>query len=100
MINGVFSFPVYDPLTGQPFPNNTIRANRVSKLGHFIQANPTLWFPAPNVVNPSSAINYIAGAAAPTNVDQQNYRIDQQFGSKDSLFLEVQSRTYFWSGLG
>jgi hypothetical protein len=30
---GVFPFPVTDPLTGQPFPNNTIPANRMDPLG-------------------------------------------------------------------
>jgi hypothetical protein len=89
MINGVFPFPVWDPLTGQNFPNNTIPANRVSRLGRYIQSNPTLWFPAPNVANPTSTINYVAGAGAPINVDQQNYRLDHQFGTKDSLFFRA-----------
>ena len=89
MVRGIFPFPVWDPLTGQDFPNNTIPTNRVSRLGKYIQSNPTLWFPLPNVTNPSSAINYVAGAGAPTNVDQQNYRVDQQFGAKDSLFFRA-----------
>lgn len=92
-VAGTFPYPLYDPLTYNPvtgteqlFPQNpdgstTLPAGRISRFGEVIQSNPTYWFPLPNGVG---AHNFVAGVASPVNNDQQNYRIDQQFGERDS----------------
>jgi hypothetical protein len=89
-VQGIFPFPIYDPLTGLEFPGDTIPTSRVSRLGQVIQSDPTYWFPAPNIPGAAQgATNYVAGVAAPVTTDQQNYRIDQQFGAKDSAFFRA-----------
>ena len=45
-LTGRFDTTIIDPLTGQPFPNNTIPQSRFSRLAQLaIRDN---WFPAPN----------------------------------------------------
>ena len=89
-VKGIFPFPIYDPLTGLEFPGDTIPSGRVSRLGQVIQANPTYWFPAPNIPGASGgATNYEAGVGAPVTEDQQNYRLDQELGAKDSAFFRA-----------
>lgn len=53
--NGVFNSTIYDPLTDQPFPNNTIPADRISPVAKAFQDN---YFPLPNVPSPSQVNNY------------------------------------------
>src|SRR5579859_999747 len=89
-IGGVFPFPIYDPLTGAEFPNDTIPTDRVSRLGQLIQSNPTSWFPLPNIPGAApGATNVVVGVPAPVTTNQQNYRLDQQFSEKDSAFLRA-----------
>src|SRR5262245_12284541 len=45
--NGIFTGAITDPLTGQPFPNNTIPANRIDPVGAAILG----YFPAPNIAS-------------------------------------------------
>ena len=68
---GRFSTTITDPLTGQPFPNNTIPASRWSRLARL----STPWFPAPNVDAPQG--NYQVVRTLPQNQDQFTVRIDQ-----------------------
>src|SRR5258707_1054011 len=53
---GHFSTTIIDPVTGQPFPNNTIPSSRFSRLAQVALKNN--WFPAPNVNVPQG--NYQA----------------------------------------
>ncbi len=73
--------PIYDPTTGQPFPNNIIPSNRIADharkfLDQFV--------PAPNANEPG--INYRGPRlAAPITQDQYVSRIDHVFSSRDNF---------------
>jgi hypothetical protein len=55
--NGVFDTTIIDPSTGQPFPNNTIPANRISTVAKAFQDN---YLPAPNVPGNNTSVNNYA----------------------------------------
>ena len=57
---GRFTTTIIDPLTKQPFPNNTIPAERFSRLAQLTIRNG--WYPAPNTNAPQG--NYPAGPDA------------------------------------
>ena len=87
-------FNPWDP-NGCPFPvartaSYTIPASSISYLGKLVMT-PGLYFPAgPNV--PGAALgtpNYVYSSATSLNFDQQNYRIDQNIGSKDQIFFHI-----------
>ena len=78
-----------------PFPRGstasyTIPASSISLLGKLVMT-PGLYFPAgPNV--PGAALgtpNYVYSSATSLNFDQQNYRVDQNIGSKDQIFFHI-----------
>lgn len=75
------SSPIYDPLTGQPFPGNIIPANRIAGYARkFLDQ----FVPATNTNEPG--INYRGPrAAAPITQDQYVARIDHAFSARDSL---------------
>jgi len=77
---GQFDTPIMDPLTGQDFPNDQIPSSRIVNFAKVINS----YFPTPNTSVPQG--NYVATVDSPTSTDQQNYRIDQNFGSKNSIF--------------
>ena len=89
-LGGMFTIPITDPATGRPFPSvggvTTIPTNRISRLGKLIQANPLFFFPTPNQ---AGAFNWGGSLPEPTVLDQQNYRIDQNLGTADSLFFRA-----------
>jgi hypothetical protein len=78
---GQFSKTIKDPLTGLPFPGNQVPASRVSQFAKGYQ-NFVL---RPNSTLPTG--NYVGSAPSPTIGDQQNYRIDQNIGTKNSFFV-------------
>jgi outer membrane receptor protein involved in Fe transport len=77
---GVFSTAVKDPLTGLPFPNNTIPANRIDPVARQIMD----LFPLPNA---TGASNYFRTGANTTD-DSQRYllRSDVNMSSTDNMF--------------
>jgi hypothetical protein len=77
---GTFTTPVIDPLTGVPFPNNQVPQSRIVNFANVINK----YYPTPNTNTPQG--NYVASVDSPTVTDQQNYRIDQNFGTKNSIF--------------
>ncbi len=91
VVNGAsVSVPLYDPLIGQPFAqdgsgNYIIPGNRVSRLGAIAAAK---FFPAPNLTG-NPAFNYSGSTASPVQTDQQNYRIDQNFGQNNSVYVRA-----------
>jgi hypothetical protein len=87
---GRFSSPITDPLTGQPFPNNTIPASRFSRLAQL--ALRSSWFPAPN----SSAAqgNYQLVRTLPQDQDQYTIRIDHTLGKLGQVFGRFTKTTY------
>ncbi len=81
--------PVLDPVTGLPFPqdgsgNYIIPKSRFSRLGALAAS---LFFPAPQ--NATPGFNFTGNVPAPTDTDQQTYRIDHIFGPSDSIFGRV-----------
>jgi hypothetical protein len=72
---------IYDPATGQPFPNNTIPSNRIQPF-----ASKFLTFvPTPNAGE--AAINFRGQtASAPTDQNQYLGRIDHRINEKNTLY--------------
>jgi outer membrane receptor protein involved in Fe transport len=85
-INGNFQgfHTIYNPATGNPFPNNIIPASSINPMS---AAYAAVNFPTGPYV--ASGNNYINNS--PTNLQQNTYsiRVDQTFGEHDSLFARV-----------
>lgn len=90
--NGVFSTPVFDPLTTRPnpdgagfirdpFPNNMIPASRFDRIGKSLVDR----YPDPN--QPGVARNYITNPSLTTRTHNATIRGDVRVTDKDSLFL-------------
>jgi hypothetical protein len=75
---GRFTTTIIDPVTGQPFPNNTIPQARFTRLAN-LALSKNYW-PAPNASLPQG--NYIRQRDLPTDTNQLTVRIDQQLGSR------------------
>lgn len=82
MLAGNFPTTVTDPLNGVPFPGNVIPAARFSRLTRVALAEK--FWPSPNINVPQG--NYRAILPAPTNQNQQTYRIDQSLGKFGNIF--------------
>jgi hypothetical protein len=87
-------FNPYDP-NGCPFPLSngvyTVPSGMISAIGKLAQ-RPGLYFPAsgPNIPNaPRGTNNYAYNAPTTINYDQQNYRIDQNIGIRDAIFIHA-----------
>jgi hypothetical protein len=76
---GIFSSPVRDPLTGQPFPGNVIPADRFDPLAVGIMA----LVPLPNQ---PGANNFISQPSITDNSDRLLARFDVHFSPSDSVF--------------
>jgi outer membrane receptor protein involved in Fe transport len=79
MRNGDFSglAAIKDPLTGSPFPNNYIPANRLSpQTTYFLQ-----FLPRPN----NASGTYIDNASSPSDTHQFDLRFDHHFSESDQL---------------
>jgi hypothetical protein len=78
---GVFSSAILDPDgQRQPFPANTIPANRFDAIAAQVVAR----YPLPNL--PGAANNYVRTASEPDDQDQFDARLDRYFGSRRRLF--------------
>lgn len=81
-MQGRFSTPVIDPLTGQPFPNNTIPQDRI---------NPVIkkvipFFPAPN--RPADPrLNYVRSPSLISDSDQLHAKVDFKLSDSDQMFV-------------
>jgi outer membrane receptor protein involved in Fe transport len=100
---GHFSQTIIDPVTGQPFPNNTIPQDRYSRMAQVAVQNG--WFPAPNVDLPQG--NYQEIRTLPRTQNQYNVRIDQNLGQYGRVFARFTRTTYddtsagsFTAGIG
>ena len=87
MRNGNFSaegVTIIDPLTGSPFPNDTIPSNRISPIAQKILS----LYPTPNAGGSSvlHAANYIVNRDTSYHSDQYDVRVDQYLGSRQSIF--------------
>lgn len=85
--NGDFSaegVTVIDPLTGLPFPNDTIPMSRFNPVAQKVLS----LYPLPNAgdLNVAHAANYIENRDTSYHSDQYDIRIDQYLTSKQSIF--------------
>jgi hypothetical protein len=80
---------VVDPLTGQPFANNTIPSTRINSVATSLLQNYLTQFP-------NSAIagsNYLQQASTPSNTDGYDVRIDHTLTTKQSLYGRWSSKS-------
>jgi len=89
-LSGHFSRTIIDPLTGQPFPNNTIPASRFSRLAQVATQNN--WYPAPNSTSPLG--NYQVVRTLPQTQNQFTVRIDQDLGHYGRAFARFTRAKY------
>jgi hypothetical protein len=75
-----FPGPIKDPLTGGPFPNNIIPANRIDPASAEILG----FIPLPNSSNPGR--NLISTPSLKNDTDQFLVRIDHRLSEKDSIY--------------
>ncbi len=87
---GRFSTTIIDPLTGQPFSNNTIPSSRFSHLAQLALKNN--WYPAPNVNTPQG--NYQSIRTLPQTQNQFTVRIDQDLGHFGRAFARYTKTNY------
>jgi hypothetical protein len=87
---GRFTTTITDPLTGQPFPNNTIPSSRFSRLAQLALRNE--WYPAPNVS--AAQGNYQAIRTLPQTQNQFTGRIDQDLGRFGRAFARFTKTKY------
>ncbi|HEY6333833.1 MAG TPA: carboxypeptidase regulatory-like domain-containing protein, partial [Blastocatellia bacterium] len=73
----------HNPITGAPFPNNTIPANEISPAGEAYVAE----YPLPNTPNPSVFPNFVDSTTEPIRNRQDNFRGDIILNSKNSLMV-------------
>ncbi|PYY24651.1 MAG: hypothetical protein DMG62_01980 [Acidobacteria bacterium] len=88
-----FCRPV-DPLTGLPFPNDTIPANRFERLANVSLAAHLI--PAPNCLAgpPACLGNFRLNATLPQTVNQQTYKLDQELRQFGRVFVRWTHSTY------
>jgi outer membrane receptor protein involved in Fe transport len=90
---GVFTSAIRDPLTGQPFPNNTIPANRIDPVAAAVMN----LVPLPNT---TGANNFIRQPNVEDDSDRYLVRLDLPFGNTNNVFLRYigSNRTRFVPG--
>src|SRR5262245_17004616 len=86
---GRFTSEILDPVTGLPFPNNTVPQNRFSRLANIAVSK---FWPAPNFSGAQG--NYIRSRAVPTDTDQYTIRVDQQLGRYGTVFGRFTDTNY------
>ena len=91
--NGVFSSTIRDPLTGQPFPNNTIPGDRIDPVARSIMA----LVPLPNTTGTN---NFIRQPNVEDDGERYLVRSDVKPGANDNLFVRYiyTDRTRFVPG--
>ena len=89
-LSGRFNTPIIDPVTGAPFPNNTIPQSRFSRLAQVAVRNN--WFPAPNTS--AAQGNFQAVRTFPQVQDQFTIRGDQDLAGFGRLFFRYTDTAY------
>ena len=92
---GRFTTTIIDPLTGQPFSNNTIPQNRFSRVAKLAVAK---FFPAPNFTGPGG--NYLRNRNLPLDQNQYTIRGDQELGRFGSVFGRFTNTDYSNTSVG
>ena len=87
---GRFTSTIIDPVSRQPFANNTIPQSRFSRLAQLALRNG--WYPAPNIS--AAQGNYQAIRTLPQDADQFTIRIDQDLAKMGRVFGRYTKSTY------
>jgi hypothetical protein len=74
---------IYDPITGDPFPNNTIPPGDISPIASKILS----LFPNPDPNRTGLVNNYLGQVVQPTNQTGTTFRVDHQITAVDDLTL-------------
>jgi len=80
---------IVDPLTGSPFPNNKIPADRISAVSKAVQ---DLVYPDPNLTGLGEfgfTENYYVDPGYQFDADGLSARVDQKISSRNVLFVRV-----------
>src|SRR5437867_3933285 len=80
---------IVDPLTGVPFPNNQIPADRISSVSKNFQ---DLVYPDPNLTGIGDfglTNNFYADPGYQYNADNYSIRVDQKISNNNTLFARV-----------
>jgi Carboxypeptidase regulatory-like domain len=92
---GRFTSEIIDPVTGTPFPNNIVPANRFTRLAKLAVAK---FFPAPNFTGTGG--NYIQSRNLPLDQKQYTIRGDQQLGRLGTVFGRYTNSDYTNTTIG
>lgn len=80
---------VVDPLTRQPFANNTIPVNRINPVAASLLRNYLTQLPN----STSAGSNYLQQTSTPANTDGYDVRIDRTLNAKQSIYGRWSSKT-------
>lgn len=85
---------IYDPLTGQPFPNNVIPPDRIEPIARNIL---DMLYPEPNTAGRVSATgqiidNYLINPIKTREDDQFNVKVDQNLTRSNRFFVRYSSQ--------
>ena len=82
---------IIDPLTGTPFPNNVIPANRISAAARTLS---NFWEqPQTVLANPLVGFNYRGAGSTRTTDDQYFMKFDHNISSKDKVMFRYATTT-------
>jgi len=82
---------VFDPLTGQAFPNNVVPSTRISKSGQALLN----FFPQPNFTDRSVSLgqyNYVIEKYAQRNYRTQTLKLDLNASARDLFTVNITNR--------
>ncbi len=82
---GIFTSTIIDPTTNQPFPNNTIPANRISPISSLILSD---YYAQPNIAG-ATVNNYTSIFNETENDNQFTARVDLKLTDKDTIYGRV-----------
>src|SRR5438132_1421011 len=79
-----------DPLTGHPFPNNTIPSDRLSPAGQAYLSQ----LPAPNISNLCASHDWVSQVGIPLNWREDNIRGDLNITKSTSLMINFTNESW------
>ncbi len=80
-----FHGAVRDPLTNQPFPNNTIPRSRFDPVAEKLSS----FWPLPNFTGSGARANYVSATPWKQTRDQYDFRGDHNFNGNNKMFARV-----------
>jgi hypothetical protein len=91
--SGLTGVTIIDPLTGQPFPNNVIPADRINPVARAI-LNDTSLYPLPNRSVTGVQGNYVDRRLTRTRANQWDVKVDANLSAKDKFFARYSHADY------